>query len=165
MLCTDFNRSHPEQSAACKQMAKAAANWLELLTGMLLWQHRDMPLLRLKNLAEVAVRMQRTPLPHHTHHADRDLLDFFQEVGFWCDCVWCMLCVCLSAWVCLLMFVCLLTHIDTRHVWRCFAPQLDPPQTLLCPLPPPPPYMHKSQTRTTPHNRCSWRRASRRCRR
>lgn len=76
MLCTDFNRSHPEQSAACKQMAKAAWNWAELLTGMLLWQHRELPLIRLKDLVNAAVRIRGQP-----RHTDLDFQDFFHEVG------------------------------------------------------------------------------------
>lgn len=74
MLCGDFKQSHPEESAAAKQMAKVGWNWVELLTGMLLWQYRDLALIRLKNLLEVAVKMQRL------RHTDRDFLEFFQQV-------------------------------------------------------------------------------------
>jgi len=74
MLCGDFKQSHPEESAAAKQMAKVGWTWVELLTGMLLWQYRDLALIRLKNLLEVAVKMQRL------RHTDRDFLEFFQQV-------------------------------------------------------------------------------------
>lgn len=75
MLCTEFNHSHPEQSAACKQMAKASWNWVELLTGMLLWQHKELPLIRLKDLVNAAVKIRGQP-----RHTDREFQDFFQEV-------------------------------------------------------------------------------------
>jgi hypothetical protein len=76
MLCVEDNSVHPDESRACKQMSKVAWNWVELLTGLLLWQHRSLPLEGMEQLACAAVGNQR-----QTRHTDRDFLDFFQQVG------------------------------------------------------------------------------------
>lgn len=84
MLDTTCCQRHPAENPACRQMAKAAWNWVELLTGMLLWQQRALPLVYLKTLVDAAVAMQRPP-----RSTDSDFLDFFQEVcvsACWCGC-------------------------------------------------------------------------------
>jgi hypothetical protein len=42
---------------------------------MLLWQHRELPLIRLKDLVNAAVKIRGQP-----RHTDREFQDFFQEV-------------------------------------------------------------------------------------
>lgn len=75
LLDTTCCQRHPGENPACRQMAKAAWNWVELLTGMLLWQQRALPLVYLKTLVDAAVAMQRPP-----RNTDSDFLDFFQEL-------------------------------------------------------------------------------------
>lgn len=87
MLCPDFRNSHPGDSGAAKQMAKVGWNWMELLTGLLLWQYRELPLFKLKFLVEEAVGM----MAQRARHTDRDFQDFFHKVGW---CWWTMWCCC-----------------------------------------------------------------------
>ena len=77
MLCPNFRDTHPGDSPAAKQMAKASWNWVELLAGLLLWQYRDLPFYKLKLMVEEAVSW----MEQRTRHTDRDYLDFFNKVG------------------------------------------------------------------------------------
>lgn len=81
MLRKEPTTVQPATSFACKQMARVAWNWVELFTGMLLWQQRELVELRaFAQLAKVAKMMQRQP-----RSTDMEFLDFFEQVRFACQ--------------------------------------------------------------------------------
>lgn len=74
MLTADPSEQ-PAQSLACKRMSKAACNWVELMTGMMLWQHRKLPFMDLPAEASVARMLAQQP-----RNTDREFHDFFTQV-------------------------------------------------------------------------------------
>jgi hypothetical protein len=74
MLTADPSKQ-PMESLACKRMAKAACNWVELMTGMMLWQHRMLPFVDLPAEASVAQMLLQQP-----RNTDREFHDFFTQV-------------------------------------------------------------------------------------